>query len=187
MTATERSLRADARRNRESVLDAASELFALHGDNVQMDEIAARAGLGVGTLYRHFGDKSALRAAIIGRRFEAMTVLARAAEKLADPWDAFERLLVGYLESAEPDAAFRLAILGSDEPTWEDIDAEKRAFAAIVDRIVRRAVGSGHLRDDFRADDFVMITRGAMANMTAGLDWRRHLALQLEGVRPDRS
>src|SRR5436305_10340699 len=109
MTSREPSLRADARRNREAVLDAASELFAQRGENVQMDEIAQRAGLGVGTLYRHFADKQALRAAIIGRRFEAMTSLARTAEQIEDPWKAFETLLRGYLESVRPDAAFRFA------------------------------------------------------------------------------
>src|SRR3954471_11713870 len=116
MTAPERSLRADARRNREAVLDAAGELFAQRGDAVQMDEIAERAGLGVGTLYRHFADKQALLAAIIGRRFEAMTALARAADETEDPWSAFETLLYGYLESVEADAAFRYALLGPAEP-----------------------------------------------------------------------
>src|SRR5579875_2365464 len=113
MTASERAPRADARRNRESVLDAASELFALHGEAVQMDEIAERAGLGVGTLYRHFADKRALLAAIIGRRFAAMTDLARAAEQHEDPWAAFESLLYDYLDAAQADAAFRVALLGS--------------------------------------------------------------------------
>jgi AcrR family transcriptional regulator len=185
MTAAERSLRADARRNRESVLDAAGELFALRGDAVQMDEIAERAGVAVGTVYRHFADKQALLAAIIGRRFEAVTALARAADEAEDPWAAFEALLYGYLESVEPDAAFRLALLGPQEPSWNDIAAEKADFAAITERIVRRAVDAGLLREDFRAADFVVITRGAIANM-AGVgvgDWRRHVMLLLDGIR----
>jgi AcrR family transcriptional regulator len=180
---TQRSLRADARRNREAILDAAAELFAQRGDAVQVDEIAERAGVGVGTLYRHFADKQALRAAIIGRRFEVMTDLARAAAEIEDPWAAFETLLYGYLESAEPDAAFRFALLGPEQPSWGDIDAQKTALAAIVERIVRRAVDAGRLRADFHPDDFVLITRGAMANMTGTDHWRRHLALQLDGIR----
>jgi AcrR family transcriptional regulator len=183
MTVREPSLRADARRNREAILDAASELFARRGENVQMDEIAERAGLGVGTLYRHFTDKQALRAAIIGRRFETMTSLARTAGQIEDPWLAFETLLYGYLESAQPDAAFRFALLGPQEPDWDGIHAEKTAFAAIVERIVQRAVDAGRLRADFSASDFILITRGAMANMTGSGDWRRHLTLQLEGIR----
>ncbi|MFR0355182.1 TetR/AcrR family transcriptional regulator [Streptomyces sediminimaris] len=185
MTAPERPLRADARRNREAVLDAAGDLFARRGDAVQMDEIAERAGLGVGTLYRHFADKQALLAAIIGRRFEEMTTLARAADASEDPWAAFETLLYGYLESVEGDAAFRFALLGPQEPRWNDIAAEKTDFSAITERIMRRAVDSGHLREDFQARDFVLITRGAMANMTGTTDWRRHVTLLLEGIRRD--
>ena len=183
MTAPERPLRADARRNRESVLDAAGELFARRGDAVQMDEIAERAGLGVGTLYRHFADKQALLAAIIGRRFEAMTTIARAADETEDPWSAFETLLYGYLESVEADAAFRYALLGPAEPRWNDIAAEKTDFSEITRRIVRRAVDAGYLREDFDAHDFVLITRGAMANMSGTGDWRRHVALFLDGIR----
>jgi AcrR family transcriptional regulator len=165
------------------VLDAAGELFALHGESVQMDEIAERAGVGVGTLYRHFADKQALLAAIIGRRFAAMTSLARTAEQIPDPWTAFETLLHEYLRSAQPDAAFRYALLGPQEPSWDEIDAEKTEFAAIVERIVRRAVDAGSLRADFSASDFVLITRGVMANMAGAGDWRRHLALHIEGIR----
>ncbi|GGL15858.1 TetR family transcriptional regulator [Sphaerisporangium melleum] len=187
MTAPERSLRADARRNREAVLDAAARLFAQRGDAVQMDEIAERAGVGVGTLYRHFADKRALLAAIIGRRFEAMTALARTADEARDPWVAFETLLYGYLESAEGDAAFRFAVLGAEEPRWQDIAAEKTDLSAIIERIVGRAVEAGRLRADFRAGDFVLIARGAMANMTGADDWRRHVTLVLQGIRgPER-
>jgi AcrR family transcriptional regulator len=182
MSAPERPLRADARRNREAVLDAAGELFAQRGDAVQMDEIAERAGLGVGTLYRHFADKQALLAAIIGRRFEAMTALARAADETEDPWTAFETLLHGYLEAAQADAAFRFALLGPEEPRWSDIAAEKTDFAEITERVVRRAADAGHLRADFSAQDFTLITRGAMANMTGTGDWRRYVTLLLDGI-----
>jgi transcriptional regulator SbtR-like protein len=112
-----------------------------------------------------------------------MTGLARSAEEVQDPWEAFETLLYGYLESAEPDAAFRFALLGPEEPNWEDILAETRAFAAIVERIVRRAVDAGLLRADFRANDFILVARGAMANMTGGDNWRRYLAIVLDGIR----
>lgn len=185
MTSSDRPLRADARRNRDAVIDAAGELFAQHGDAVQMDEIAARARLGVGTLYRHFSDKQALIAAIIGRRFAAMTALARSADENEDPWTAFEQLLSGYLESAYTDAAFRFALLGPEKPDWNEIAAEKAEFSAVTEHIVRRAVEAGHLRADFSSDDFVLITRGAMATMTGtgGSDCRRYVELILEGIR----
>ncbi|MFE9453468.1 TetR/AcrR family transcriptional regulator [Streptomyces sp. NPDC006739] len=139
--------------------------------------------MGVGTLYRHFADKRALLAAIIGRRFEEMTTLARTADATEDPWTAFETLLYGYLESAQADAAFRFALLGPEEPRWNDIAAEKTDFSAITERVVQRAVRAGCLREDFHAEDFILITRGAMANMTGTGDWRRHVALLLDGIR----
>lgn len=182
-TVPSKPLRADARRNREAILTAAAELFGQRGDDAQIEEIAALAGLGVGTVYRHFADKQALIAAIVGRRFEAATELALAAEQLDDPAEAFDRLLYGYLESVDGDSAFRRALLGPDEPRWEAIAAQKSAFRAVVGRIVARAVDAGLLRTDFGADDFVLITRGAMANMPGEEAWRRHVALQLEGVR----
>ena len=183
MTAPSRPLRADARRNREAILTAAGELLGRRGDEAQMEEIAAQAGLGVGTVYRHFADKQALVAAIVGRRFEAATELARSAEQLPDPAEAFGRLLYGYLESAQTDSAFRRALLGPEEPRWEAIAGQKAAFGEVVGRIVGRAVDASVLRPDFDAEDFVLVTRGAMANMAGDGDWRRHLQLQLEGIR----
>jgi AcrR family transcriptional regulator len=149
-------VRADAQRNREAVLDAVDETFAPRGESVQMDEIAERAGLGVGT---PTGTQTSRprRLAITARRFEAMTSLARIAERIEDPWTAIETLLYSYLESAQPDTAFRLALLDPQEPNWDVIDAEKNAFAAIVERIVRRAVEADRLRADFRAEGFVLI------------------------------
>ncbi|MFF0342862.1 TetR/AcrR family transcriptional regulator [Kribbella sp. NPDC004875] len=183
MTEARTSLRADARRNRQAVLDAARELFTERGDGVQIDEIAERARVGVGTLYRHFSDKQSLLAAIVASRFAAMTAVARAAEQLDDPGEAFRALLMGYLESAEGDAAFRFALLGPQEPDWHEINAEKQQFAEIVERIIRRAADAGHLRHDVTGNDFVLLTRGAMANMTGERDWRRHVALLLDGIR----
>lgn len=184
MSAPERTMRADARRNRESVLDAAGELFAERGDDVQMSDIADRAGLGVGTLYRHFTDKRALRTAIIGRRFAAVAGLARRSEEIADPWQALESLLYGYLEAAHADAGFRFSILGPAEASWSEIAAEKAEFAASAARIVQRAVDAGAVRADLTGHDFILISRGAMANMLDDEDdWRRYVELALDGVR----
>lgn len=184
MTVPDRPLRADAQRNREAILAAAGELFGERGDEAQIEEIAAHAGLGVGTVYRHFADKQALVTAIVARRFDAATELARQADGLADAGQAFEELLYGYLESVSADSAFRRALLGPEEPRWDAIGPQKTAFREVVARIVDRAVDAGILRADFDADDFVLMTRGAMANMPDGPAWRRQLQLQLEGVRP---
>jgi AcrR family transcriptional regulator len=184
MPAADLPMRADARRSREAILVAASELFAERGSEVQMDEIAERAGLGIGTLYRHFDTKQALLAAIVGQRFVAMIDLAHGAEQVADPGVSFETLLRSYLEAAERDVAFRNAILGPEEIAWTEIAEQKAEFAETAQRIIRRAVEARHVRSDLSFEDFVHITRGAMANMHPGDDgWRRHLTLMLDGIR----
>ncbi|SFK50996.1 regulatory protein, tetR family [Amycolatopsis sacchari] len=183
MSAPDRALRADARRSRDAIVAAASELFAQRGSEVQMDEIAERAGVGMGTLYRHFATKQALLAAIVGLRFAAMTEQARAAEEVDDPRASFRELLLGYLEAAARDAAFRYAILGPEKKEWAGIADQKARFADIARRIIRRAVDAGHVRSDLTFTDFVLITRGAMANMNPDDDdWRRHLTLVFEGI-----
>ena len=179
--------RADARRNRQAILEAARALFSERGDAVQIDEVAERAQVGVGTLYRHFSAKGSLLAAIVGDRFEQMTALARAAEEIDDPGEAFRALLTGYLEAAEADAAYRFAVLGPQEPDWDEINVEKQQFAEVVERIMGRAVEDDELRPGLIGDDFVLITRGAMANMGNGRDWRRHVELLLDGIRPQGS
>src|ERR1700743_3419497 len=113
MEKLERPRRADARRNRARIIASARKLFARLGNDAQMDEIAARSGLGMGTLYRHFPNKQALLTAIVRERFEGMIELARAGELIAEPGAAFETILRSYLEAAEGDAAFQLALLGS--------------------------------------------------------------------------
>jgi AcrR family transcriptional regulator len=189
MSEKERPLRADARRNRERILAAAGELFARLGDEAQMDQIAARCGLGLGTLYRHFPTKEALLTAIVRERFRGMADLARDAERIDDPGQAFEAVLTGYLEAAEGDAAFQLALLGSSSPRWEAIEEEKAEFTAAVTRIIERAVAAGAVRADLTFADFPLVARGVMSTMyfnRHGSDWRRHLELALDGIRTRR-
>jgi len=85
----ERPLRADARRNRDKVLRAAREAFAASGYGVPLDEIAARAGVGPGTVYRHFPAKEVLFQAVITARVEDLIDDARARAGAADPGGAF--------------------------------------------------------------------------------------------------
>jgi AcrR family transcriptional regulator len=186
MSRVQRPLRADARRNRERIMRAAGELFAQRGNEAQMDEIATRSGLGMGTLYRHFPNKQALLTAIVRERFEGMIELARAAEPIDDPGAAFETILRSYLEAAEGDAAFQRALLGSVGFEWAGVSEQKAELAAIVTRIIERAVAAGAVRDDLTYSDFPLITNGVMATMyfrpSANADWRRHLELVLDRV-----
>ncbi len=184
---TERKLRADARRNRERIMAAAGELFARQGRDAQMEDIAAACGLGMATLYRHFPNKRALLTEMVRERYAGMAGLARAAEAIDDPGAAFETLLRSYLEAAEGDAGFQLALLGSRDLEWEGIEKQKAEFAEIVARVIDRAAAAGAVRGDLTIADFPLLTCGAMSTMYfqpgGNSDWRRHLELMLEGLR----
>jgi AcrR family transcriptional regulator len=180
-------LRADARRNRERIMASAGELFARLGHEAQMEEIAAHAGLGMGTLYRHFPSKQALLTAMVRSRVQGMAGLARAAERVEDPGEAFEMLLRSYLEAADGDAAFQLALMGSKDIDWKGVEQEKAEFAEIAGRIIDRAVTAGRLRSDLTVADFHQLACGVISSMYFARggrsDWRRHLDLALNGIR----
>jgi AcrR family transcriptional regulator len=187
MTETERPLRADARRNRERILASAGELFARLGTEAQMDQIAEHCGLGLGTLYRHFPTKEALLTAIVRQRVEGMADLAREAERISDPGAALETILRTCLEAAEHDAAYQLALLGSDRAQRDTAAEHKSEFRATVTRVIERAIAAGAVREDVSIGDFILITCGAMSIMYfkpgGNADWRRYLEVVLNGIR----
>lgn len=113
----DRPLRADARRNRERVLAVAREAFAAAGVGVPLDEIAARAGVGAGTVYRHFPTKEALFEAVIVARVQDLLTEARDRLHAADPGAAF----FGYLARLGAEAAMKRDM--SDAFSGADIDA----------------------------------------------------------------
>jgi AcrR family transcriptional regulator len=178
-------LRADARRNRERILDDAGRLFAENGPAVQMDEIAEQSGLGMGTLYRHFPTKQALVAAIVARRLGFMTEAAKEAAALPDAAAAFHALLHGYLESAAGDAAYRWSVLGPEPIDWDEVDDAKRQFRKVANAVIAHAIEAGYIRPDFDFRDFVLVTRGVMANMsnTTPGNWERAFNLIETGIR----
>src|ERR1700742_4699454 len=124
MSTDQRTLRADARRNRERIMHSGRELFALHGPEAQMDEIAAHAGVGIGTVYRHFPTKEALLTEMVRERFQEFAEIARSAEGIADPLDALRTVIRGSAEAVEGDSGFQLAMMGSSELEWEGIEEQ---------------------------------------------------------------
>jgi AcrR family transcriptional regulator len=185
MSTDQRTLRADARRNRERIMSAGRELFARDGPEAQMDEIAAHAGVGIGTVYRHFPTKEALLTEMVRVRFQEFAAIATLAEDTVDPRDALETVMRRSAEAVEGDMGFQLAMMGSNELEWEGIEEQKAVLAAVLTRIIRRAVSAGVVRDDFTFEDFGMVMCGITSTMyykPGGADWRRHLAIILDGV-----
>jgi AcrR family transcriptional regulator len=185
MSIDQRTLRADARRNRERIMSSGRELFARDGPEAQMDEIAARAGVGIGTVYRHFPTKEALLTAMVRERFQEFAEIATLAEDTVDPGEALETVMRRSAEAVEGDVGFQLAMMGSSQLEWEGIEEQKAVLAAVVTRIIRRAVEAGAVRDDFTFEDFGMLMCGITSTMhyqPGSADWRRHLAIMVRGV-----
>jgi len=185
-TRTPPPLRADARRNRDRILSSARGLFARPGPQAQMEEVAAHAGVGLGTLYRRFPTKEALITAMVQERFESFAAIARAAEDIDDPFEALVAVMRGHARAAEDDAVFQLAMMQLDTFHWEGIEADQAAVGASVTRILDRAKDAGATRDDLTFDDYTMLMGAITATMhyrysTAG--WERHLTLILDGLR----
>jgi AcrR family transcriptional regulator len=163
MSTDQRTLRADAQRNRERIMASGRELFAREGPQAQMDEIAAHAGVGIGTVYRHFPTKEALLTAMVRDRFQGFAEIATLAEDLADPLEALESAMRSSAEAVEGDMGFQLAMMGSNELEWEGIEEQKAALEEVVTRIISRAIAARVVRDDFTFGDFGMIMCGITA------------------------
>jgi AcrR family transcriptional regulator len=182
-----RPLRADAKRNRQRVLEIAQQVFASEGLAVPIDEIARRAGLGVGTLYRHFPTKEALFEAIVVGRMEQLVEQARVGAKAADPGTAFFGFLTQMVEEGAAKKDFLTALAGTGIDL-ERIAAIKQRMKRAVAVLVERAQAAGAVRTDVGAGDvltLVMGTVGAADRHGAGPAERKRLLLVIfDGLRP---
>jgi AcrR family transcriptional regulator len=180
----DRALRADAQRNRARILQAARDAFATSGFGVPLDEIAARAGVGAGTVYRHFPSKEALFEAVITARIADLTADARARAADADPGAAFFGFLgrfaaEGAAKRDFPDAISLPVALISD-------------LHAALDVLLRRAQAAGAVRAGITAAELTALLKGVLAAghevVGQGKDGElvsRLLAIISGGLRPD--
>jgi AcrR family transcriptional regulator len=188
-----RSLRADAQRNRDKLLTAATEAFAGEGEDVALETIAARAGVGIGTLYRHFPSREALVAAAY--RNEVDTLCAAAADLLAIlPADkalrAWAERFADYIATKRAMGDALRSAAGSDSPLF----AETRArILGALRRLLDAGAASGTLRADVDPKDVMRVINGIWY-LPNGPEWRadvgRMLDLVIDGLRygvPDRA
>jgi AcrR family transcriptional regulator len=186
VAAGERPLRADARRNREKVLEAARAVFSEQGRDAQMDDVARAAGVGVGTVYRHFPTKEALIEALMVSAFEAIAAAAEAALEVEDPWNAFTSVLWRGAETMAGDRALS-EVFASIPGATEAVMPTVAGLTDTMSELIRRAQKAGALREDLIVDDIPMVMCGigsaTKKEHRCPDAWRRHLTIVLEGMR----
>ncbi|SER85373.1 transcriptional regulator, TetR family [Lentzea xinjiangensis] len=169
-------MRADAARNREKVLSAARELFAEQGFDVPLDEIAARAGVGPGTVYRHFPTKQALFQAVTEARVRTMI------ESAAAPADDPGAALFAFLTRMAGEAAAKRDLTDAITLPSELLDDLHRALGGLL----HRAQGAGAVRADLTTGDLVALMKGMLRSLHEGANPGVLLEIVLSGLQSSR-
>lgn len=189
----ETRLRADARRNRDQLIAAAKLVFLELGPDAPLEEIARRAGVGIGTLYRRFPDREALIGAVARENFAGVLDMARAAvAEEGTRWDALVRMLT---HSRDLRLSVRLALLSPR--SWQAVHADPQTsrFRAemleVLDELVRGAQEEGTLRPDVGTGDVVALVSMLLRKMPVTPDdladtiMDRALVVILDGLRAE--
>lgn len=181
-----KTLRSDARRNRERLVASARDLFATAGVEVSVEEITHHAGVGMGTLYRHFPTKDDLIDAVLEDAFAEIVRLAKSAAAEEDAWVG----LTGFLEQTLALHAQNRGLKDVLATRGHGVQGEamRAHVRRLVHGLVERAQEQGTLRADFSSEDLPLVfwSTGRVIETTAhvALDyWRRHLAFLLDGLR----
>lgn len=175
---------AEALRNDTVILDAARQVF-VREPAAPMSAVASAAGVGISALYKRYASKEDLLRTLCSEGLDRFAEIARAAAKVADPWDAFSALIAGIVESDVHSLTVKLA--GTFTPTPE-LHEQAAAASRLAEKIFKRAARAGVLRPGVVANDMSMAFE-QLAAIRVGDDQRtlelrrRHLAIQLDGMR----
>lgn len=180
-------MRRDAARNRARLLEAARDTFNERGIEAPLDEVARRAGVGIGTLYRRFPNREALVEALFEQNWVEYRNAAEAAMEEPDPWQAFRGYIERICELQAEDRGFTDVLTITFSSTIEKRRDEARQAAT---RVIRRAQDHGSLRADFAVEDipFLLIANGAYLEATRTVvpqAWKRYVALLLDALNAD--
>ncbi|HVQ94218.1 MAG TPA: TetR family transcriptional regulator [Mycobacteriales bacterium] len=182
-----RPLRADAARNRARLLEVAYETFAAEGLSVPVDEIARRAGVGAGTLYRHFPTKEALFQAIVADRVQRLVDQASELRESEQPGPALLTFLTAMIRGAATDLGLVEALAGVGVDIAQIAPDAERSFMDALDGLLARAQRAGAVRADIDVLDVKTLLVGwqAMQRYSGDADQtERMLAILGDGLRP---
>jgi AcrR family transcriptional regulator len=180
-------MRKDAERNRAALVAAAREVFAERGLDASLDDVAHRAGLGVGTAYRHFPNKHELAKAIFVQAIDDIVALADEAAQCADPWDGIVMFMEGAAAAQSVDRGLREVLMGEHDP--QRMDQVNERLTETIGGLVKRAQRAGAVRPDIATTDIgvvvmMLCTVADLAGDVAPDLWRRYLPMLLDGLRP---
>jgi AcrR family transcriptional regulator len=180
----ERRLRADAARNRAAIVAVARDVFAEHGLEAPLEAIAARAGVGIATLYRRFPTREKLVAAALVEKVAEYAESARQALADPDPWNGFARCVERICELQAGDRGLS-DLLSMTLSADEQVEELRRTANELLITVIDRAKAAGALREDFVGEDLVLllIATAAVTQVTrtdAPEAWRRFVALALD-------
>jgi AcrR family transcriptional regulator len=178
-------LRADAQRNLDRILEAAADAYAEVGPDVTADEIARRAGVGHGTIFRRFPTKDALRAAVIRVRLEEMLARAHALIDEPDAGAALEEFVWAAAEMCRRDRALFEGIEQCAQ--FAEVTEAKQELHTTVGKLIRRAQRSGAIRSGLDSQDIGALVGAAIqasSHAERGDAWRRYVQVVLDGLRP---
>jgi AcrR family transcriptional regulator len=149
-----------------------------------MEDLAKRAGVGVGTVYRHFPNKEAVIQALVDEYFDDLGARAQAALEIEDPWEAFSSYIWGAADLLGENRGLSEVSAGGQMREA----AERTPFFDAVGELIARAQRAGVMRPDVTIDDvpMIMCSLGRVQQLDAGMaasNWRRHLAIMLDGLR----
>jgi AcrR family transcriptional regulator len=186
-SATVRKPRTDALRNRERILEVAKDAFTRQGANASLDEIAKQAGVGPGTLYRHFPTRDELIEGVYRNEVEKLAAAAGRFAETMSPLEALRAwmlLLVDYIAAKHIIAPALNTIVGGPSRLYED---SRSLIQRAIDALVKRAKRSGDLRKDLDAYDLLRALIG-VSHVGSGADWqqsaRRLVDILIAGSRP---
>ena len=185
MTSPAPQLRADAERNRAAIISAATEAFAADGTNLTLEQVAGRAGVGVGTIYRRFSTIEALLAVVLETKMTDYALRAEqaAADALTRPWEAFSDFVMYVLEQqAENLALAEISIPSARCDALFPVQSHRIVDSSVL--LVDRAKAAGALRPDFEHRDLWLLKdASATLGRTSSEGWQRLAFYMLEAFR----
>ncbi|MEG9437526.1 TetR/AcrR family transcriptional regulator [Edaphobacter sp. HDX4] len=182
-----RKLRADAQRNRERILEIARLAFRLHGAEASLDDIARQAGIGPGTLYRHFPTRDALIEAVYRSEVEKLTAASERCAATMPPLEALRAWMLLFIDHVADKRLIIPAMETVAGGSMRLIEGARGLIHGAFLTLVQRAIRNGDLRSDTEPDDFIRTLVGVF-HTTALPGWeasaRRIVDILIEGSRP---